>query len=41
MPQPPVGFLPLQSLPLAGIAHPSRGHLLPCGHPLAIEDAPP
>jgi len=34
VPLPPLGFL-LQSLPLARIAHPSRGHLLPCGHPPA------
>jgi hypothetical protein len=30
----------LQSFPLAGIAHPSRGRMLPCGHPRASCDAP-
>jgi hypothetical protein len=32
MPQPFLGSS-LQSFPLAGIAHPSRGHLLPCSCP--------
>jgi hypothetical protein len=40
MPQPFLGFS-LQSLPLAGIAHPSRGHMLPCGHPPACLTTPP
>jgi hypothetical protein len=30
----------LQSLPLTGIAHPSRGHMLPCSHPPACRSAP-
>jgi hypothetical protein len=34
VPRPFLGF-PLQSLPLTGIVSPSRGHLLPCGHPPA------
>ena len=34
VPQPFVGSS-LQSLPLAGIAYPSRGRLLPCSHPRA------
>lgn len=39
MPQPSLGFL-LQSFPLAGIARPSRGRWLPCGHrPTCVEDA--
>ena len=38
MPQPFTGFS-LQSLPLAGIARPSRGRLLPCGYPPACWDA--
>jgi len=38
MPQPFLGFS-LQSVPLAGIARPSRGHMLPCGHPPACDDA--
>jgi len=31
---------PLQSLPLARIAHPSRGHMLPCSHPPTCLNAP-
>jgi hypothetical protein len=38
MPQPFLGFS-LQSVPLAGIARPSRGHMLPCGHPPTCDDA--
>jgi hypothetical protein len=30
----------LQSLPLTGIAHPSRGHMLPCSHSPACRSAP-
>jgi hypothetical protein len=39
MPQPSVGFPP-QSVPLTKIAHPSRGHVLPCSYPPACENAP-
>jgi hypothetical protein len=35
VPLPPVGYLSLQSLPSQGSLHPSRGRLLPCGHPRA------
>jgi hypothetical protein len=38
MPQPFLGFS-LQSVPLAEIAHPFRGHLLPCSHPPACRRA--
>jgi hypothetical protein len=31
----------LQSVPLARIAHPSRGHMLPCGYPPTLEDVLP
>jgi hypothetical protein len=31
----------LQSVPLAEVARPSRGHMLPCGHPPACKSAPP
>ena len=40
MPQPFLGFS-LQSLPLAEIAHPSRGHMLPCGYPPTCLTPPP
>ena len=40
VPQPFLGSS-LQSLPLAKIAHPSRGGLLPCSYPPARGSAPP
>jgi len=33
--------IPLQSLPLAKIAHPSRGHLSPCRYPPTCVSEPP
>jgi hypothetical protein len=33
--------IPLQSFPLTEIAHPSRGHMLPCSYPPPCRDAPP
>jgi len=39
MPQPSLGFIPSGAFLLVGVAHPSRGRLLPCSHPPGVNSA--